>query len=99
MQVGLGHKLFTSKLPGGESPLFEGGACWVKGICSLCCCRVSGRQACVVWGWMLEVEGILSGANWQGLVQGALQALRGSRHMAMWVPRQDMLEDMCHGFV
>ncbi|DBB02561.1 TPA: E3 ubiquitin-protein ligase smurf2 [Trebouxia sp. C0006] len=48
---------------------------------------------------MLEVEGLLNGANWQGLVQGALQALRGSRHMAMWVPRQDMLEDMCHGFV
>ena len=48
---------------------------------------------------MLEVEGLLNGANWQGLVQGALQALRGSRQMAMWVPRQDMLEDMCHGFV
>lgn len=53
----------------------------------------------MVWGWMLEVEGLLNGANWQGLVQGALQALRGSRHMAMWVPRQDMLEYMCHGFV
>ena len=47
----------------------------------------------------MEVEGLLHGGNWQGLLQGALQALRADRHMAMWVPRQDMLEDMCHGFV
>ena len=48
---------------------------------------------------MLEVEQLLGVGNWQGLLQGALQALRPSRHMAMWVPRHDMLEDMCHGFV
>ena len=47
----------------------------------------------------MEVEGLLHGSSWQGLLQGALQALRAGRHMAMWVPRQDMLEDMCHGFV
>lgn len=65
-----------------------------------CCCgRVNAKQACVVWGWMLEVEQLLGVGNWQGLLQGALQALRPSRHMAMWVPRHDMLEDMCHGFV
>ena len=62
-------------------------------------CRANARQACVIWGWTLEVEGLLHGGSWQGLLQGALQALRAGRHMAMWVPRQDMLEDMCHGFV
>ena len=53
----------------------------------------------MIWGWTLSVEGLLQGGSWQGLLQGALQALRAGRHMAMWVPRQDMLEDMCHGFV
>lgn len=53
----------------------------------------------MIWGWTLEVEGLLLGGNWQGLLQGALQAMRAGRHMAMWVPRQDMLEDMCHGFL
>ena len=62
-------------------------------------CRANAKQACVIWGWTLEVEGLLHGGSWQGLLQGALQALRAGRHMAMWVPRQDMLEDMCHGFV
>lgn len=62
-------------------------------------CRDDAKQACVVWGWMLEVEGLVQGANWGGLIQGSLQALRVSKHMAMWVPRQDMLEDMCQGFV
>ena len=61
--------------------------------------RANAKQACVIWGWTLEVKGLLHGGSWQGLLQGSLQALRAGRHMAMWVPRQDMLEDMCHGFV
>lgn len=65
----------------------------------LWCCRKDAKQGCVIWGWMLEVEGLLQGANWGILVQGSMQAMRGSKHMAMWVPRQDMLEDMCQGFV
>ena len=63
------------------------------------CCRANAKQACVIWSWAFAVEGLLSASNWQGLLQGALQALRPSRHMAMWVPRHHMLEDMCHGFV
>ena len=61
--------------------------------------RANAKQACVIWGWTLEVEGLLHGGSWQGLVQGALRALRAGRHMAMGVPRRNMLEDMCHGFV
>lgn len=65
----------------------------------LCVCRMDAKQACVTWSWALQVAGLLQGGNWQGLFQGALQALRAGQRMAMWVPRQDMLEDMCHGFV
>lgn len=56
-------------------------------------CQANAKQACVIWSWAFAVEGLLSASNWQGLLQGALQALRPSRHMAMWVPRHHMLED------
>ena len=62
-------------------------------------CREDGKQACVIWEWVLDAGGLMQGANWGGLIQGSLQALRISKHMAMWVPRQDMLEDMCQGFL
>ena len=61
--------------------------------------RENGKQACVIWEWMLDMQGLVQGASWGGLIQGSLQALRISKHMAMWVPRQDMLEDMCQGFM